>query len=318
MLNTSPQDKNGREESHFGDGAPTLNQKYIMYSQPLCVVQYNKCKIMALQLKTQNFTNLLLFFSFFFTSPISSLQFSINVWPKPRAFNWPHPQATLLSPNFTIISPHRHYLSSAVDRHLRRILTENHSPLLDPSLNISSSAVPLQKLVVKVADLSAPLQNGVNESYTLDISVTGSASLVAATAWGAMRGLETFSQLVWGDPLRVPVGFSLWDAPLFQHRGLMLDTSRNYYGVEDILRTIAAMSMNKLNVFHWHITDSHSFPLVVPSEPELAAKGAYGDDMQYSPEDVRRIIKFGMEHGVRVLPEIDSPGEFNSVVFFLS
>ncbi|CAK9322428.1 unnamed protein product [Citrullus colocynthis] len=267
---------------------------------------------MALQWKTQNFTNLLLFFSFFFTSPISSLQFSINVWPKPRAFNWPHPQATLLSPNFTIISPHRHYLSSAVHRHLRRILTENHSPLLDPSLNISSSAVPLQKLVVKVADLSAPLQNGVNESYTLDISVTGSASLVAATAWGAMRGLETFSQLVWGDPLRVPVGFSLWDAPLFQHRGLMLDTSRNYYGVEDILRTIEAMSMNKLNVFHWHITDSHSFPLVVPSEPELAAKGAYGDDMQYSPEDVRRIIKFGMEHGVRVLPEIDSPGHTGS------
>lgn len=97
----------------------------------------------------------------------------------------------------------------------------------------------------------------------------------------------------------------------------MLDTSRNYYGVEHILRTIEAMSMNKLNVFHWHITDSHSFPLVVPSEPELAAKGAYGDDMQYSPEDVRRIVEFGMEHGVRVLPEIDSPGEFNSVVFGL-
>ncbi|XVF17341.1 hypothetical protein REPUB_Repub10bG0112400 [Reevesia pubescens] len=88
----------------------------------------------------------------------------------------------------------------------------------------------------------------------------------------------------------------------------MLDTSRNYYGVEDILRTTEAMSANKLNVFHWHITDSHSFPLMVPSEPELADKGSYGPDMIYSPLDVASIVQFGLEHGVRVLPEIDSPG----------
>lgn len=113
------------------------------------------------------------------------------------------------------------------------------------------------------------------------------------------------------------MGVSIWDAPLFQHRGLILDTSRNYYGVEHILRTIEAMGMNKLNVFHWHITDSHSFPLVLPLEPELGAKGAYRDDMIYSPEDVRRIVKFGMEHGVRVMPEIDSPGELNSLDFDL-
>ncbi|KAE8008553.1 hypothetical protein FH972_005053 [Carpinus fangiana] len=68
------------------------------------------------------------------------------------------------------------------------------------------------------------------------------------------------------------------------------------------------MSANKLNPFHWHITDSHSFPLVVPSEPDLTAKGSYGPDMQYSPDDVTRIVQFSLEHGVRVLPEIDSPG----------
>lgn len=89
----------------------------------------------------------------------------------------------------------------------------------------------------------------------------------------------------------------------------MLDTSRNYFGVEDLLRTIGSLSMNKLNVFHWHITDSHSFPLVVPSVPSLSAKGAYGPEMVYSPEDVKRVVEFGLEHGVRVVPEIDMPGE---------
>jgi hexosaminidase len=135
-----------------------------------------------------------------------------------------------------------------------------------------------------------------------------------------MRGLETFSQLVWGHPSRVAVGVYIWDKPLFGHRGIMLDTSRNYYPVEDILRTIGAMSENKMNVFHWHITDSHSFPLVLPSEPELAAKGSYGLDMLYTPDDVKKIVQFGLDHGVRVLPEIDSPGQLQfsllSLLFF--
>lgn len=161
--------------------------------------------------------------------------------------------------------------------------------------------------------LYAPLHHGVNESYTLHIpSDHPTANLTAETPWGAMRGLETFSQLVWGRPSRVPVGVYVWDDPIFAHRGLLLDTSRNYYGVGDIMRTIYAMSANKMNVFHWHITDSHSFPLNLPSEPGLAAKGSYGDDMQYSPDDVKKIVEFGLDHGVRVIPEIDSPGHTGS------
>lgn len=126
-----------------------------------------------------------------------------------------------------------------------------------------------------------------------------------------MRGLETFSQMIWGTSpdLCLPVGISIQDSPLFGHRGVLLDTSRNYYGVDDIMRTIKAMSANKLNVFHWHIIDSQSFPLVLPSEPSLAAEGSYGPDMVYTPEDVSKIVQYGFEHGVRVLPEIDTPGE---------
>lgn len=94
------------------------------------------------------------------------------------------------------------------------------------------------------------------------------------------------------------------------HRGVLLDTSRNFYELKDLLRLIRAISMNKLNVFHWHITDSQSFPLVVASEPELAAKGAYGEEMKYTAADVKKVVEYGMEHGVRVVPEIDMPGEF--------
>ncbi|KAF5470890.1 hypothetical protein F2P56_011377 [Juglans regia] len=237
----------------------------------------------------------------------------VNVWPKPRTFSWPNPQATLLSPAFTIAAPNHTFLSSAVERYLRLVHTEHHFPLVNPSVNLTPSNLPpLRTLSIVVSDLKAPLQHGVDESYSLSIPTSGPAKLTANTAWGAMRGLETFSQLVWGYPSVVAVGVYVWDAPLFGHRGIMLDTSRNYYPVKDILRTIGAMSANKLNVFHWHITDSHSFPLVVPSEPDLAAKGSYGPDMQYSPNDIKTIVQFGLEHGVRVLPEIDSPGHTGS------
>ncbi|GKA13977.1 beta-hexosaminidase 2 [Tanacetum coccineum] len=74
-----------------------------------------------------------------------------------------------------------------------------------------------------------------------------------------------------------------------------------------IMRLIGAMSANKINVFHWHITDSQSFPLVLELEPELANKGSYGSGMEYSVEDVKRVVEFGLENGVRIIPEIDMP-----------
>ncbi|XAR63371.1 Beta-N-acetylhexosaminidase, partial [Bertholletia excelsa] len=242
----------------------------------------------------------------------STSQSPINIWPKPRIFSWPRPRAVFLSPDFTILSPKHPYLTPSVHRYHRRVLTEHHRSLVAPAVNLTH-ANPLQTLTISVTDLAAPLQHGVDESYTLTIPGAGAgASVAAATVWGAMRGLESFSQLVWGKPSRVAAGVVVVDVPLFAHRGFMLDTSRNYYGVEAIMRTIEAMSGNKLNVFHWHITDSHSFPLVVPSEPDLAGKGAYGEEMQYSPEDVRRVVEFGLEHGVRVMPEIDMPGHTGS------
>lgn len=124
-----------------------------------------------------------------------------------------------------------------------------------------------------------------------------------------MRGLESFSQLAWGDPPIVAADIFIYDRPLFPHRGILLDTSRNYYPVRDILRTIDAMSANKLNVFHWHVTDSHSFPIVLPSEPELAEKGAYGPGMRYTVDGVAEIVEYGLSRGVRVMPEIDTPGQ---------
>lgn len=253
---------------------------------------------------------------------------SLNLWPMPVKLWWAQPKAGFLSADFAIEGPRNNRnLVAAIDRYSDLIRSEHHMPLLDSDIVVSTS-YSLEVLKIKVADLTAALQHGVDESYNLSIPTSGAdpAILEAKTPWGAMRGLETFSQLVWvrgrggggaqiqsqRQPKLIPLGLQIWDSPIFGHRGLLLDTSRNYYGVEDIIRTIAAMSWNKLNVFHWHITDSHSFPLLLPSDPHLAIEGSYGPFMQYTPADVARIVQFGLDHGVRVIPEIDSPAHTGS------
>lgn len=242
--------------------------------------------------------------------------FPINVWPKPVSMSWAAPHAAVpVSPSFHVVvvsRPANPYLASAADRYTKLLLAERYRPVVRPAVNITARM--LEKLVVSVTDPGAPLQHDADESYALEVPrAGGAATLAAGTAWGAMRGLETLSQLAWRAHARdlVPVvaaGVRVEDRPLYAHRGLMLDTGRTYFPVADILRTVDAMAANKMNVFHWHITDSQSFPIELPSEPELAAKGAYGEDMRYTVEDVTRVVEFAMSRGVRVVPEIDSPG----------
>ena len=51
------------------------------------------------------------------------------------------------------------------------------------------------------------------------------------------------------------------DKPLLRYRGLLIDTSRHYLGMNILKETVDAMMYNKMNVFHWHIIDEDSFPL---------------------------------------------------------
>ena len=45
---------------------------------------------------------------------------------------------------------------------------------------------------------------------------------------------------------------------------------------------------NKMNILHWHIIDSDSFPFEIPSIPELSNSGKIGGT--YSPSEIQEII----------------------------
>ncbi|XP_056273529.1 beta-hexosaminidase subunit alpha [Pseudoliparis swirei] len=153
-----------------------------------------------------------------------------------------------------------------------------------------------------------------SEKYNLSVSA-GQASLNAETVWGAVRGLETFSQLVYQDDFGSYFvnQTEIDDFPRFQFRGILLDTSRHFIPVHVILKTLDAMAYSKFNVFHWHIVDDPSFPYQSQTFPDLSRKGAFHPMTHiYTQSDVRRVISHARLWGIRVIPEFDSPGHTKS------
>lgn len=133
-----------------------------------------------------------------------------------------------------------------------------------------------------------------SERYSLKVHRTENvveATVIAPTVFGARHALETMGQLIWfdsmDDTLNIVHDIVIKDRPKFTHRGLMVDTSRNWYPVKQLMKIVDGMAASKLNTFHLHLTDAVSFPIVLPSYPNFAKYGSYSKDMIYSTEDIK-------------------------------
>ena len=149
-----------------------------------------------------------------------------------------------------------------------------------------------------------------DESYSLEISGK-QARLVAPTVVGALRGLETFLQLVQADRdgYYLPAA-KINDQPRFPWRGLMIDIARHYQPPDVLKRNLDAMAAVKLNVFHWHLTEDQGFRVESKKFPKLHLMGS--DGQYYTQDQVREIIAYAAERGIRVIPEFDIPGHATS------
>jgi N-acetyl-beta-hexosaminidase len=164
-----------------------------------------------------------------------------------------------------------------------------------------------------VASLEAPplVVTEQDESYTLEVAANGSGLIKANTTFGALRALETFSQLLEYTPAgEVELWFlpiAVEDKPRWKHRALKLDTSRHFIPLTRIRNVIRGMATAKMNVLQWHILDGNSFPLESKLFPELSQKGAYCPTCIYTQADIKALVVFAQQHGVRIIPEMDIP-----------
>jgi hexosaminidase len=173
------------------------------------------------------------------------------------------------------------------------------------------------------------------EGYDLEVTRWG-VHIQAPSAAGLFYGVQTLLQLFpaeiesktrqeesWVSPC-----VKIVDYPRFAWRGLMLDSSRQFFSKEFIERYIDEMAKYKMNVFHWHLTDDQGWRIEIKSRPLLTQVGAWrvprlgrlwerepprpGEAATeggfYTQDDIREIIAYAKERFITVVPEIELPG----------
>ncbi|MES2403123.1 MAG: family 20 glycosylhydrolase [Pseudomonadota bacterium] len=202
-------------------------------------------------------------------------------------------------------------------------------------LNVIVAEKPLAQAIVFQLEPHAAIDN--SEGYILDTE-PGNIVISARTPAGLFYGGVTLWQLLTPDVANpadykksVPVpAMHIEDWPRFRWRGLMLDSARHFQSVADIEKLIDWMSLHKLNVLHWHLSDDQGWRIEVPKYPELtkigACRKAVGPDAAltggpdkpycgfYTDAEVREIVHYASQRFIEIVPEIDIPGHAQAAI----
>jgi len=193
-------------------------------------------------------------------------------------------------------------LERAGERFLRQLARQTGLLIsLKPTKSAKST------LVIQTDHASKEIQEvGEDESYVLEVTTDG-AKLTAPTPLGTMHGLQTFLQLVDVSPngFAAPA-LKIQDQPRFPWRGLMIDSARHFIPLDVIRRNIDGMEAVKMNVFHWHLSENQGFRVESKKYPKLHELGS--DSLYYTQDEIRDLIAYARDRGIRVVPEFDMPG----------
>ena len=191
--------------------------------------------------------------------------------------------------------------------------------------------------------ISFVLQEGMpKEGYKLSVTPT-LITVTASQPNGFFYGVQTIYQLlppaVYGKELKKKADWSvpaveIEDAPRFVHRGLMLDVCRHYAPIEYIYKFIDLLAMNKMNVFHWHLTDDQGWRIEIKKYPKLTEIGSKREKTlvdyyyvnypqvfdgkehggYYTQEQIKDVVAYAASKYINVVPEIEMPGHSGEVL----
>jgi hexosaminidase len=194
-------------------------------------------------------------------------------------------------------------LTRAANRFLLRLQARTGIPLAAEL----SKAPESSRIVIRCGGPGEKVQSvRADESYNLVVTPE-KVLLEAPSPLGVMHGLETLLQLVALDTesFHFPA-VSIQDRPRFPWRGLLIDVARHWQPVEVIRRNLDAMAAFKMNVFHWHLSEDQGFRMESKRFPKLHGLGS--DGLYYTQAQVREVVAYARERGIRVIPEFDMPG----------
>ena len=230
------------------------------------------------------------------------------------------------------------------DRALRKVgelLADYLFPATGLRLGVATAA-PAGTPAISIR-LDSTLARLGDEGYRLDVS-RSRVAIRAYRAAGAFYGIETLRQLLppaifrqaemAGVAWSVP-GIAIEDLPRFAWRGVHLDVARHFMPKEFVKKLIDLAALNKLNRFHWHLTDDQGWRLEIKQYPRLTQVGAWRPqtiigrpdrdstkwrfDGQphggfYTQDDVREIVAYARARFVTIVPEIEMPGHSQAAI----
>jgi hexosaminidase len=174
---------------------------------------------------------------------------------------------------------------------------------------------------IRLSNDSEIKENGYRLKIDESIVLTGKGS-------GIFYGLQTLMQLIYEGNKNGTGAIPkcvIEDAPRFAWRGMHLDVSRHFFGVNTVKKMLDLMAGYKLNTFHWHLTDDQGWRIEIKKYPKLMVQGAYRagsmvgpyDDQKfdtivyggyYTQKEIQEVVAYAKKLHITVVPEIEMPG----------
>lgn len=231
----------------------------------------------------------------------------LPLMPWPAHVERPQAQGALVLNNQLTLNVSGDDLGDAASRWRERIARQT-GWTLQPQLAPAKAPTINVVIAKKVPAIPRPDSD---ESYQLKVSTEG-VTLRANTRFGALRGMETLLQLIQNGAENTAIPYvTIDDAPRFPWRGLLLDSARHFMPLDAIKRQIDGMAAAKLNVFHWHLTDDQGWRFASTRYPKLQQQAS--DGLFYTQAQMKEIVRYATDRGIRVVPEIDMPGHASAI-----
>ncbi len=165
-----------------------------------------------------------------------------------------------------------------------------------------------------------------DEGYDLDIT-DKVIKITAPKPAGLFMGVQTLLQLLPAGiemttlqegPWEIATG-TITDYPVYSYRGMMLDVSRHFFGVDDVKHLIDLLSYYKINKLHLHLSDDQGWRIEIKSWPQLALHGGStevggGKGGYYTQEQYTDLVNYAKDRYITIVPEIDMPGHTNAAL----
>jgi len=238
---------------------------------------------------------------------VSQTQTQLNLMPMPASVQTGSGRLAITQ-TFSVAATGNH--DASLDRGIRDFMVQLSRKTGIPFRPKAGAAATLE--VHADHGREAVQQLGEDESYQLTVTDSG-AKLNAPTPLGVLHGLQTFLQLVQITPAGFAVSaVTVKDQPRFAWRGTLIDVSRHFIPIDVLKRNIDGLAAVKMNVLHWHLSDDQGFRAESKVFPKLTGEGS--DGQYYTQEEIRDVIAYAHDRGIRVVPEFDMPGHSRSWV----